>query len=53
VRVHVVLADMADRDAMDRVYSEFFPVDPPARSVWSMQLRFGNGCEIECVALAG
>jgi 2-iminobutanoate/2-iminopropanoate deaminase len=20
---------------------------------WSMQLRFGNGCEIECVALAG
>jgi 2-iminobutanoate/2-iminopropanoate deaminase len=51
VRVHVVLADMADRAAMDRVYREFFPVDPPARSVWSMQLRFGNGCEIECVAL--
>jgi 2-iminobutanoate/2-iminopropanoate deaminase len=52
VRVHVVLADMADRAAMDRVYREFFPVDPPARSVWSMPLRFGNGCEIECVALA-
>ena len=30
-----------------------FPVDPPARTAWSMQLRFGNGCEIECVALAG
>ena len=27
--------------------------DPPARTAWSMQLRFGNGCEIECVALAG
>ena len=53
VRVHVVLADMADRTALDRVFQEFFPVDPPARSVWSMQLRFGNGCEIECVALAG
>jgi 2-iminobutanoate/2-iminopropanoate deaminase len=52
VRVHVVLADMADRAEMDRVYQEFFPRDPPARSVWSMQLRFGNGCEIECVALA-
>jgi 2-iminobutanoate/2-iminopropanoate deaminase len=38
---------------MDRVYREFFPVDPPARTAWSMQLRFGNGCEIECVALAG
>lgn len=51
VRVHVVLADIADRPEMDRVYREFFPIDPPARSVWSMPLRFGNGCEIECVAL--
>ena len=53
VRIHVVLADIADADAMERVYREFFPVDPPARMMWSMQLRFGNGCEIECIALAG
>ena len=53
VRVHVVLADIADMAEMERVYAEFFPVDPPARTAWSMQLRFGNGCEIECVALAG
>jgi len=52
VRVHVVLANIADLAEMDRVYREFFPVDPPARAAWSMQLRFGNGCEIECVALA-
>ena len=52
VRVHVVLADIADMAEMDRVYREFFPADPPARTAWSMQLRFGNGCEIECVALA-
>jgi 2-iminobutanoate/2-iminopropanoate deaminase len=51
VRVHVVLADIADMAEMDRVYREFFPVDPPARMAWSMQLRFGNGCEIECLAL--
>ena len=51
VRVHVVLADISHLDEMDRVYREFFPVDPPARTAWSMQLRFGNGCEIECVAL--
>ena len=51
VRIHVVLADIADIAEMDRVYREFFPVDPPARTAWSMQLRFGNGCEIECVAL--
>jgi len=53
VRVHVVLADISHMEEMDRVYREFFPVNPPARTAWSMQLRFGNGCEIECVALAG
>jgi len=53
LRVHVVLADISHMAEMDRVYREFFPTDPPARMVWSMQLRFGNGCEIECVALAG
>jgi 2-iminobutanoate/2-iminopropanoate deaminase len=53
LRVHVVLADISHMAEMDRVYREFFPTDPPARTVWSMQLRFGNGCEIECVALAG
>ena len=52
VRVHVVLADISHMDEMERVYREFFPVNPPARTAWSMQLRFGNGCEIECVALA-
>jgi 2-iminobutanoate/2-iminopropanoate deaminase len=52
VRVHVVLADISDMAEMDRVYREFFPAEAPARTVWSMQLRFGNGCEIECVALA-
>ena len=51
VRVHVVLADISHLEQMDRVYREFFPVDPPARTAWSMPLRFGNGCEIECVAL--
>jgi 2-iminobutanoate/2-iminopropanoate deaminase len=52
VRINVVLADIEDMAEMDCVYREFFPIDPPARSVWSMQLRFGNGCEIECVAMA-
>jgi 2-iminobutanoate/2-iminopropanoate deaminase len=53
LRVHVVLADISHMEEMDRVYRDFFRVDPPARTAWSMQLRFGNGCEIECVALAG
>ena len=52
VRVHVVLADIAHLPELHRAFREFFPVDPPALTAWSMQLRFGNGCEIECVALA-
>src|SRR3954470_6343265 len=43
VGVHVVRAAIAQMEEMDRVYREFFPVDPPARTAWSMQLRFGNG----------
>jgi 2-iminobutanoate/2-iminopropanoate deaminase len=53
VRMHVVLADIADAGELDLIFGEFFPIDPPALMVWSMQLRFGNGCEIECIALAG
>ena len=36
VRVHVVLADISHMAEMDRVYREFFPVDPPARTAWSI-----------------
>src|ERR1700730_14820306 len=44
LRVHVVVADISDMAEMDRGYRQFFPVDPPARTAWSMQLCFGNGC---------
>ena len=39
VRVHVVLADIADMAEMDRVYREFFPVDPPHRVVDAAAVR--------------
>jgi 2-iminobutanoate/2-iminopropanoate deaminase len=52
VRVHVVLADIADMAEMDRVYREFFPVDPPTRTVCGAGLIGGHKVEIECVALA-
>ena len=38
---------------MNRVWREFFPVDPPARTACALQLSNGNGVEIECIALAG
>lgn len=53
VKVMVVLADARDYEEMNHVWQEFFPVDPPARTVCALQLSNGNGVEIECIALAG
>jgi 2-iminobutanoate/2-iminopropanoate deaminase len=53
VNVMVVLADARDYEAMNHVWREFFPVDPPARTLCALQLSNGNGVEIECIALAG
>src|SRR5262249_41404473 len=53
VRLDGVLGDISHMGEKGRGDRAVFPVDPPARTTWSMQLRFGNGCEIECVALAG
>jgi 2-iminobutanoate/2-iminopropanoate deaminase len=53
VKMTVVLADSGDFDEMNRVWREFFPADPPARTTCSLQLSNGNGVEIECIALAG
>jgi 2-iminobutanoate/2-iminopropanoate deaminase len=51
LKINIVLADIADYDEMNRVWREFFPVDPPARTTCALQLSNGNGVEIECIAL--
>jgi len=53
VKTTVVLADSADYDELNRVWCEFFPADPPARTACALQLSNGNGVEIECIALVG
>jgi 2-iminobutanoate/2-iminopropanoate deaminase len=53
VKMTVVLADARDYDEMNRIWREFFPVDPPARTACALQLSNGNGVEIECIAVAG
>jgi enamine deaminase RidA (YjgF/YER057c/UK114 family) len=37
---------------MNSVYREFFPIDPPTRTVCGAGLIGGHKVEIECVALA-
>ncbi len=52
VKTTVFLADLADFPEMNRVYAEFFPERPPARStVQVAALPKGAAVEIEAVAL--
>jgi len=53
VKINVLLYDMLEFDNMNRVYREFFPKDPPARTTCGVQLSAGMKIEIECIALAG
>jgi len=49
VRMGVFLADLKDFDAMNAVYREFFPEDPPARTTVGAQLPRIK-VEIDCIA---
>ena len=54
VKCTVFLTDIADYSAVNAVYQEYFPVDPPARSAMAGSgLALGAKVEIECIALAG
>ncbi|KPK04754.1 MAG: hypothetical protein AMS20_08220 [Gemmatimonas sp. SG8_28] len=54
VKCTVFLTDIADYQAVNAVYQEYFPVDPPARSAMAgSALALGATVEIECMALAG
>lgn len=52
VKTTVFLQDMSDFAAMNAVYAEFFPENPPARSTVAVAgLPKGALVEIECIAL--
>jgi 2-iminobutanoate/2-iminopropanoate deaminase len=54
VKMTVFMTDLGQFQAMNAVYAEFFPADPPARSaVQVAALPLGVQIEIEAVALAG
>jgi 2-iminobutanoate/2-iminopropanoate deaminase len=51
VRCGVHLADIADFDAMNAVYDEYFEHPKPARTTVGSQLGGGIKVEIDCVAV--
>jgi 2-iminobutanoate/2-iminopropanoate deaminase len=53
VKMTVFMTDLGDFKAMNGVYAEFFPSDPPARSaVQVVALPLGVQIEMEAIALA-
>lgn len=52
VKLNVSMANMLESDAFYRIMPQYFPTNPPACTLVGMQLSFGNGVEIECIALA-
>ena len=53
VKINILLYDLLEFENMNRVYREFFPKEPPARTTCGVQLSAGMKIEIECIALAG
>jgi 2-iminobutanoate/2-iminopropanoate deaminase len=54
VKTTVFLTAMSDFAAMNEVYGEFFPGDPPARSTVAVaELPRGARVEVECIAVRG
>ena len=54
IKVTVMLADMAEWAAMNRVYAEHFPLNRPARSAFGTSgLALRARLELECIALVG
>src|SRR5262249_27997110 len=53
VKVNTLIYSMLEYENMNSVYREFFPVDPPARTVCGARLIARHKLEIETVALSG
>lgn len=50
VRLGVFISDLKDFAAMNEVFREFFPDNPPARTTVQVQLPRGLKIEIDCIA---
>ena len=52
LKVNIYLTDIDDRPAVNEVYAEFFPSDPPGRTaIGGVQFAPGTLVEIEAVAV--
>ena len=54
VKVTIYMVDLGEVLAMNEVFRQYFPVDPPARTTFECSRLIGNArVEIEAIAMAG
>jgi 2-iminobutanoate/2-iminopropanoate deaminase len=51
VQVHAMLYDRIKYDALNRVYRQYVPSGPPARTVWSVQIIDGFKVQLDAIAI--
>ena len=52
VQVHAMVYDRIEYDALNRVYRQYVPEGPPARTVWSVRIIDAFKVQLDAVALA-
>jgi 2-iminobutanoate/2-iminopropanoate deaminase len=51
VSVHAGIYDRIEYDALNRVYRQYVPNGPPARTVWSIQIIDGFKVQLDAIAV--
>jgi 2-iminobutanoate/2-iminopropanoate deaminase len=51
VQVHAMVYDRIEYDALNRVYRQYVPHGPPARTVWSVQIIDAFKVQIDAIAI--
>ena len=52
VQVRAMIYDRIEYDALNRVYRQYVPKGPPARTVWSVRIIDAFKVQLDAVALA-
>ena len=52
VQVHALIYDSIEYDVLNRVYRQYVPSGPPARTVWTARSEAGFKIQIDAVAAA-
>jgi 2-iminobutanoate/2-iminopropanoate deaminase len=52
VQVHAIIYDSIEYDVLNRVYRQYVPSGPPARTVWAAQSEAGFKVQLDILAAA-